>query len=223
MSSNVPKNTKKKEEIPNGDGDLVKFNVEREKEKPLEQVVAGAVVETTSKDDTGENLHQISDAIPDSDFELLFGSVQASQREAENNVKERRMKLSRLVSLKRKRKNLFESDRAKRREIEEKKKEHGTIKNKLSKVYNDIQNLEKGKSEKSRYDAIEFTFGDIKTKSAVPDWREFISKRAILATTNEQADEINNLCLEQMPGNEIVIPSADSTANPDDATHYPLM
>ena len=30
------------------------------------------------------------------------------------------------------------------------------------------------------------------------------------------------MCLQQLPGDEIVIPSADSTTNPDDATHYPV-
>ena len=78
------------------------------------------------------------------------------------------------------------------------------------------------KIEKSRNDAAEFAFGDISTKSASSEWLEFISKRAILATTNECVNEINNLCLQKMLGDDIVLPSAESTVNPDDATHYPV-
>ena len=68
--------------------------------------------------------------------------------------------------------------------------------------------------------AIQFTFGDITTRSALPEWRDFVSKRAILATTNEYVDEINHLCLQEMPGSEIVLASADEAANPDDANQY---
>ena len=76
--------------------------------------------------------------------------------------------------------------------------------------------------EKSRGDAVDFTFGDITAKSALPEWKDFIASRAILATTNEYVDEINDLCLSRIPGDDIIIPSADSTVNPDDATHYPV-
>ena len=50
----------------------------------------------------------------------------------------------------------------------------------------------------------------------------YVSSRAVLATTNEQVDAINNLGLNRLPGEPIVIPSADSTIDPDDATHYPV-
>ena len=76
--------------------------------------------------------------------------------------------------------------------------------------------------EKSRGDAIDFTFGDIKTKSALSEWTELVYSRDILATTKEYVDEINKICLNRLPGDEIIIPSADSTVNPDDATHYPI-
>ena len=71
-------------------------------------------------------------------------------------------------------------------------------------------------------DAIEFTFGNIQANSTSPTSRTFVSSRAILATTNNYANDINKLCLNQLPGEEIIIPSVDSTVNPDDATHYPV-
>ena len=71
-------------------------------------------------------------------------------------------------------------------------------------------------------DALEFVFGDIVTKSAMPDWAEHAASRAILATTNNYVDEINRICLNQLPGEEIILPSADSTVNPEDATNYPI-
>ena len=51
---------------------------------------------------------------------------------------------------------------------------------------------------------------------------EFAASRAILATTNEYVDDINKLCLNELNGEEIILPSADETVNPDDATHYPV-
>ena len=69
--------------------------------------------------------------------------------------------------------------------------------------------IEENREEKSRNDAIGFVFNDIKWKSTLPGWREFVAKRAIRATTNEYVDEINNMCLQKLPGYEIVIPSAD--------------
>ena len=72
------------------------------------------------------------------------------------------------------------------------------------------------------YDAIESTFGDIETKSGSPEWMSFVSSRAILATTNNYVNDINKLCLSQLPGEEIIIPSVDSTVHPDDATNYPV-
>ena len=49
-----------------------------------------------------------------------------------------------------------------------------------------------------------------------------VSSRAILATTTDQVDAINKLALDRLPGEEIIIPSADSTIDVDDATHYPV-
>ena len=64
--------------------------------------------------------------------------------------------------------------------------------------------------------------GDITSQSAPPQWMEFVASRAILATTNAYVDEINKLCLDRLPGDDIVLASADSTVNQDDATHYPV-
>ena len=82
--------------------------------------------------------------------------------------------------------------------------------------------IDENQVEESRNNAIDFTFGDITTKSALPEWLEFVASRAILATTNEYVDDINNICLSKLPDDEIIIPSADATVNPDDATHYPI-
>ena len=49
-----------------------------------------------------------------------------------------------------------------------------------------------------------------------------VSSRAILATTNNYVDELNMECLNQLNEEEIVIPSVDSTVDPNDATHYPV-
>ena len=82
--------------------------------------------------------------------------------------------------------------------------------------------INENEQDKQMQDAIEFTFGNIEANSASPTWRTFVSSRAILATTNNYANDINKLCLNQLPGEEIIIPSVDSTVNPDDATHYPV-
>ena len=59
-------------------------------------------------------------------------------------------------------------------------------------------------------------------ESEKPDWMNYVSSRAILATTNGQGDEISKLGLNRLPGEEITIASADSTIVPDDAAHYPV-
>ena len=82
--------------------------------------------------------------------------------------------------------------------------------------------IEDGQEDGAKNDAISFVFGDIKEKSNTEDWMDFVSSRAILAPTNKYVDEINNICLNKLPGEEIVLPSADSTVNPDDAVHYPV-
>ena len=51
---------------------------------------------------------------------------------------------------------------------------------------------------------------------------DFVASRAILAPTNEFVDDLNKLCLNKLDGDEIVIPSADSTVNSEDATLYPV-
>ena len=82
--------------------------------------------------------------------------------------------------------------------------------------------IDEKEQQKSMNDAINFTFGDITTKSAMPEWMEFVSSRAILATTNDFVNNINQICLDRLPGDEVIIPSADSTVDLDDATHYPV-
>ena len=69
-------------------------------------------------------------------------------------------------------------------------------------------------------EAMDFGFANLKEKSSSPDWMEHVSSRAILATTNEMVDRINDICLDELPGEEITLASGDSTADPNDATHY---
>lgn len=71
-------------------------------------------------------------------------------------------------------------------------------------------------------EAIKFTFGDIRQQSSHLTWMNVASSRAILATTNNFVDEFNMECLNQLNEEEIVIPSVDSTVDPNDATHYPV-
>ena len=82
--------------------------------------------------------------------------------------------------------------------------------------------IDEKEQDKHIQNAIEFTFSNIATQSANSTWMRFVSSRAILAATNRSVDEINKICLTQLPGEEIIIPSADSTVHPDDATHYPV-
>ena len=84
------------------------------------------------------------------------------------------------------------------------------------------QSIDKMKADECRNNAIDFTFGDINEKSRSAEWMEFVASRAILSTTNQFVDDINNICLNKLPGEEIIVASADSTSNPNDATHYPV-
>ena len=74
----------------------------------------------------------------------------------------------------------------------------------------------------SRNDAVSFTFADIQAKSSSRDWLEFVASRAVLAPKNQHVDDINKICLDMLHGEESIIPSADSTVNPDSATHFPV-
>ena len=82
--------------------------------------------------------------------------------------------------------------------------------------------IDENKQHRFQKDAINFTFGDLSTQSTLPNWMEFVASRAILATTNAYVDDINKLCLDTLPGHEIILSSADSTVNQDDAIHYPV-
>ena len=79
-----------------------------------------------------------------------------------------------------------------------------------------------GEQEKAMTDAIQFTFGDITEQSSSTGWINIVSARAILATTNNYVDDINKQCLNQLNGEEIVLPSVDSTTDPNDGVHYPV-
>ena len=49
---------------------------------------------------------------------------------------------------------------------------------------------------------------------------EWMDGRAILAPTNQQVDNLNNLITDQFPGNPIVLTSSDEVVNPDDFQRY---
>ena len=63
-------------------------------------------------------------------------------------------------------------------------------------------------------EAIAFTFGDIESQSALSSWPDYVSKRAILAPTSKAVNDINDMCLRQLPGEDIVIPSVDYIIHP---------
>ena len=80
--------------------------------------------------------------------------------------------------------------------------------------------INKESPDDSIKEAIDFTFTNLQEKSASPEWMEHVASRAILATTNEMVDRINDICLDEMPGEKIILASGDSTVDPNDATHY---
>ena len=49
---------------------------------------------------------------------------------------------------------------------------------------------------------------------------EWMDGRAILAPTNQQVDQLNNLITDQFPGEPIVLTSSDEVVNPDDFQRY---
>ena len=55
----------------------------------------------------------------------------------------------------------------------------------------EIDDKQRGKSIQ---DSIFFTYGDINTQSARPQWAEFASERAILASRHEEVNRINKQC-----------------------------
>ena len=83
----------------------------------------------------------------------------------------------------------------------------------------EIDDKQKGKSIK---DSIFFTYGDIKTQSSRPQWTDFASERAILASRHEEVNRINRQCLQNLSGEEVVIPSIDSPVNIDDVLLHPV-
>ena len=82
--------------------------------------------------------------------------------------------------------------------------------------------IEENKEKLSRDSAIDFTFCNLNHQATCSNWTDFVSSRAILATTNEFVDLLNTECLEKLEGEESILASADETVNPDDGTHYPV-
>ena len=82
--------------------------------------------------------------------------------------------------------------------------------------------IDNEQKRKSIQDAIFFTYGDIKTRSSRPQWTEFASERAILASRHEEVNRINRQCLQHLSGETIVIPSIHSPVNIDDVLLHPV-
>ena len=82
--------------------------------------------------------------------------------------------------------------------------------------------MEENKERLCRDSAIDFAFCDLNHQGTCSNWTDFVSSRAILATTNEFVDLLNTECLEKLEGEESILASADETVNPDDGTHYPI-
>ena len=72
----------------------------------------------------------------------------------------------------------------------------------------------------SKNSALSYTFGDIKSRSQHNDWHTFAASHAILAPRNDAVNELHNACMDQLPGEDIVLSSIDSTINEDDVTYY---
>ena len=68
--------------------------------------------------------------------------------------------------------------------------------------------------------AIDFVYGDLGTKSTMTNWKDFASKRVILAPTNDIVSQINDTCMEKLPGDMFVFADISRCINPDDATNY---
>lgn len=68
----------------------------------------------------------------------------------------------------------------------------------------------------------DFVFGDMKEKCKEDNWAEFVSKRAILAPKNNDVNFNNPVCIEQLPGENIVLASADTTVEFGDVNQYPV-
>ena len=80
--------------------------------------------------------------------------------------------------------------------------------------------IDQDKNSEFQEKAIDFVYGDLETKSTMLNWKDYASKRAILAPTNDIVSQINDTCMEQLPGYMFVLPDISRCINPDDATNY---
>ena len=60
-------------------------------------------------------------------------------------------------------------------------------------------------------------YTDFKKSISTKSWMD---GRAILAPTNKQVDEINDLIADKFPGLPVVLTSSDELTNPDDFQRY---
>ena len=70
---------------------------------------------------------------------------------------------------------------------------------------------------------IDTVFPDFQSHISDPNSAaQWVADRAILAMRNTDVDRLNNAVLERLPGDTLCSYSADSIADPDDASNYPI-
>ena len=68
------------------------------------------------------------------------------------------------------------------------------------------------------YPHLHRTFSD-ESLEVIRSWTE---KRAILSPNSSSVDQINECCINLLPGKHIIYQSADKTVDPDEATRLPV-
>jgi ATP-dependent DNA helicase PIF1 len=80
-----------------------------------------------------------------------------------------------------------------------------------------IDNTDTNTVQESRQRLLEWTFPNLAQHYRDIAW---LSKRAIFAPTNSAVDQLNEMCIEKVPGDLIVLYSADSVLNSKQATDF---
>jgi ATP-dependent DNA helicase PIF1 len=80
-----------------------------------------------------------------------------------------------------------------------------------------IDNSTPGTVQQSMQRLVDWTFPNLAQHYNDVAW---LSKRAIFAPTNSAVDQLNDMCIGNMPGDIIVLHSADSVSNPEQACDF---
>ena len=62
----------------------------------------------------------------------------------------------------------------------------------------------------------------LKHRDTNPDWNEWVHKRTIVCSRNDDVEEVNRICLDKMKGQPQIYRSADKTLNEKDANIIPV-